>query len=493
MAAALLVSLGLWPAVSQAQSLQITPSMAVSETFTNNVGQAAVGQASDAYTRVDLGLGLRSRHGVVQGFFDYSLTGLAFARQSERNGHQQQLSARGDVEWYERRGFLEVSASIGQAALSAFSVQPGINGLANANSTEVRNLRVAPSWRGRFGPELEYSIKAEYGLSSTQDSRIGDGHTTGLSMHLGSDAATRLGWSLDASHSQAAYGAGRSTQSDRLLGGGSMLLPELDLRLSASAGMERSNLSSADGSSATWGLGAIWSPTPRTQLSAQFEDRPFGNTHTLSLQHRTPLTVWTLSDTTALSTSGNQLGSASSATLYDLFYAQFASVEPDPIKRADLVNSYLRSYGLDPGAGVRSGLLSSAASVLHNTSLSVAARGTRSTATLSLSRSVTRRADTLSTGVDELSASPRIVSKNIALNLAHQLTPRSNLNLALSWLDSQGSQAAQSLQQRSAQLQYSDQWSKDLNLSLALRRTLYKTALLPFSESAVVLSAGLRF
>lgn len=494
MAAALMAGLGLLPAVLQAQSLRVTPSVTVSETFTNNVGQAAVGQASDAISRVDLGLGLRSRLGVVQGFLDYSLTGLAYARQSERNGRQQHLSSRGEVEWYERRGYLELSSSIGQAALSAFGVQPGASGLANANTTEVRNLRIAPSWRGQFGPDLAYSIKAEYGLSSTQDSQVGDSHSTAVSAHLGSARATRLGWSLGASHSESSYSAGRSTSSDRLLGGGSLQLSEFDLQLSASAGMERSNLTSlSSGSSATWGLGAVWAPSPRTQLSAQFEDRPFGKTHSLSLQHRTPLTVWTLSDTTTLSTNGNQLGSASSASLYDLFYVQFASVEPDPIKRADLVNSYLRSFFPNYVASVPSGLLSAAASVLRNTSLSVAARGARSTATLTLSRSVTRRADTISTGVDELSASPSIVSKNIALNLAHRLTPLSNLNLSLAWQDSRGSQLAQSLKQRTALLQYSDQWAKNLNLSLALRRTLYETALLPFSESALVLGAGLRF
>lgn len=486
--------MGMLPAGVIAQSLQITPSVSVSETLTNNVGQAAVAPVSDAISRVDFGVGLRSRHGMVKGVLDYSLSGLAYARQSERNGFQQQLSSRADVEWYEGRGFLELSASIGQAAVSAFSVQPGANGPANANSTEVRNLRIAPSWRGRFGPELEYLIKAEYGLSSTQDSRVGDSHSSGLTLHLGSAKTARLGWSLDASHSESGYGAGRSTRSDRLLGGGRWLLPEFDLQLSGSAGLERSNLSSlSGGTSATWGLGAVWSPTPRSQLTAQFEDRPFGNTHTLSLQHRTALTVWTLTDSTALSTNGNQLGSATSASLYELFFSQFASVEPDPIKRADLVNSFLRSYGLSGNAGAQNGLLSAAATVQRSTSLSVAARGTRSTATLSLSRSVTRRADTVSTAVDEFTASPSIVSKNIALSLAHRLTPQSNLNLSLGWQDSQGSQAAQSLQLRTAQLQYSEQWSKDLSWSVLLRRTLYETGLVPFGESALVLSAGLRF
>lgn len=490
LAAACLLGTSAWAA----PSIRIEPTATVSETFTNNVGLAATGQANDAITRIDLGLGLRSRQGSVQGFLDYSLSGLVYARQSERNGHLQNLNARANVEWYERRGFLDIRASIGQAALSAFSVQPGAQGLLNGNSTEVRNLSLAPSWRGQFGPEVAYTVAGDYSVSSTKDSVSGDANSSSLSLGLSNARARRLGWGLTLTHQRSGYSGGRSTQGTRLVGAGQWDLSELDLQLSANAGIERSTLTSVSSDSqGTWGLGAVWSPSPRTKLSAQFEDRAFGNTHVLSLQHRTPLTVWTLSDSRTLSTNGNLLGTGGNGTLFDLFFTQFASLEPDEAKRTELVNNFLRNYGLDPRAGLSAGLLSSAATLQDLTSLSVAARGVRSTATLTLSRSNTRRADTVSTGVDDLSRAGRIVSNNVSLNLAHRLTPLSNVSLLLSLLDTQGTQLAQSLRQRSVQLQYSEQLARNGTWGVSLRRTLYETGLVPFAESAAVFTFGLRF
>ena len=102
---------------------------------------------------------------------------------------------------------------------------------------------------------------------------------------------------------------------------------------------------------ATYGAGAVWTPSPRTSLTANFDERSFGRTHNLSFEHRTALTTWRISDSRSVSTVNGENGAGSRGTAYNLLFAQFASIEPDPVKRTDLVNSALLRSGINPTAG----------------------------------------------------------------------------------------------------------------------------------------------
>ncbi len=484
---------GLVGTVQAAPSLRIEPILALSETLTDNVGLSPADKRADAITRIDAGIGLRSRSGLVQGFVDYTLSELVYARDSRRNGRQNRLNAQLEAEWFERRGFVTTSATVAQQAVSAFAPQPGSDGLGGANATEVRNLRVAPRWIGRLGDDVAYSVNGDYNVSRTKDALIGDAASSGLTVHIGNARATRLGWAVDAIHQRSTYTAGRSTESDRIVGSVSQMIPQLDLQWRANVGQERGNLGAATSqSTSTWGLGATWTPSPRTRVAGDVERRSFGNSHSLTVEYRTPLTVWMLSDSRALSTNGNQLGVGSLGSNFDLAYALYASVT-DPVRRLELTNDLLRAYNLDPNARTTPGFLSSAATIQDSLSLSAAARGVRSAATLTITRGSTRRADVSIAAADDLSKSDRIRTSSLGLNLSHRLTPLSTVNLTGTWLQTTGSLAVQSNKQRTLFAQYSSSLARNANWSLALRRSLYETRLVPYSESAVIATIGLRF
>ncbi len=492
MAAMAGLAAGVVGTVQAAPSLRIEPKLALSETLTDNVGLSPDKHA-DAVTRIDAGVGLRSSSGLVRGFLDYTLSELVYARDSRRNGHQNRLNAQLEAEWFERRGFVTVAAAVAQQAVSAFAPQPGTDSLGGNNATEVRNLRVAPRWIGRFGDDVAYSVNGDYNVSQSKDAVVGDAQTSGLTFHLGNARATRLGWSIDAIHQRSTYKASRSTESDRLVGGIDQSVPQLDLQWRANVGQERSNIDSATSQSTlTWLLGATWTPSPRTRVSGNVERRSFGNAHALSAEYRTPLTVWTLSESRSLSTNGNQLGVGSLGTAFDLVYALFAS-EPDPAKRLDLTNAFLRDNNIDPNARSTPGFLSSAATIQDALTLSAVARGVRSAATLTFTRGTSRRADTTVVAADDLALSDRIRTSSLGLNLSHRLTPLATVNLTGTWLQTSGSQSLQSNRQRAVFAQYGSSLARNANWSLALRRTLYETSRVPYSESAVVATIGLRF
>ena len=61
----------------------------------------------------------------------------------------------------------------------------------------------------------------------------------------------------------------------------------------------------------------------------------YGNTYAVNFEQRFARTVWRYSDSRAA--TNTSLGALGTQTNYELFYLQFASIEPDPVKRDLLV------------------------------------------------------------------------------------------------------------------------------------------------------------
>ena len=479
-----------------APGLSIQPSVQLSQTLTDNVNLSPTNKTSEAITQVTLGVGLGSQSGRLRGFLNFGLTGNFYARGSSPNSisNQNALSSNFDVEVVDGHGFVNVSATVAQGAVSSFGAQTGATGLANANTTEVRTLQVSPRWQGQLSDVAKYSIAGSYSLSDAKSTSAGGSNSSSLSAQVSNANSARLGWGLNASRQVSGFNGGRTTSSNRVGGSLSLRVDELDLQLGANAGRETSDLTTAQQTNTgTWGLTGAWAPSPRTRFDAQFEQRPFGKTHQLGFDYRTALTVWRLSDSRSLSTSGNQFLVGSRGTVFDLYFAQFASLEPDPVKRVDLVNLFLRNNGINPAATVSQGFLSAAATIQDQQLLSVGYRLPRGTATLTVTRSKSRRADTLSTATDDLASAAEVSQQSTSLSLSHRLTPEMAGSLALSTLKSEGSTAAQSNNQRAALLTVSGSLSRLAGWTLTLRRTLFETSLVPYAESALIGTVGMRF
>lgn len=476
------------------RTLAVQPSLSVTQTFTNNVRLASADPASDSVTRLTAGVGLLGQTGQVRGYLDYSLSGLVHARNGGLNAFQNALRAAFTADLVENRMRMDTSASISQSARSAFLAQPDAGGAPLDNTSEVRSLSVNPSFRGPLGAGLRYTAALGYTITDASKTSNGDSSGSTAAVHLEPSTQARLSWSVDASRQTSAYKAGRSTAGDRLFGTLNLRLDDQDLQLNTRAGVELSDLASARRQRyETWGLGAVWAPSPRTRLVADLEQRFFGKSHTLSLEHRTPLTVWRLSDSRSLSTGNGQSGSSGRGTAFDLFFTQFASVEPDPVKRIDLVNSFLRNNGIDPTAGADPSFLRSAATLQDRQELSVAMRGVRSSAVLVLTRSKTRRVDDAASVIDDLQNASEVRLQRYALDLSHRLTPTTSVTLALSTLHGSGTQAGQSNRQRQANVQYAARLSAESDAILGARRTLYATGPAANAQSALFATYGLRF
>ena len=471
--------------------LAVVPNLSVTQTASDNYLVTGLDPAYDQITRLTAGIGLRAQTGVLKGFLDYSLSQLAYLRHSDRNTLQNLLNADLSADLAEGRAKIDVAANISQQALSAFAAQPNSSGLPQANTTEVRTLRISPAFRGPVGPDLRYTAQLGYSLTDAKASTAGDSNTASALWHLEPTNKRRLGWAVDASHLRSDFKTGRVTTDDRLTGALNLSVPLLDLELSANAGAELTDLATVERQRySNWGVGAVWTPSAVTKLTAQFDHRFFGGSHALVFEHRTPQTILRLSDSRSLFTNGTPYGGGQS-TAYDLFYRQFASVEPDPVRRAALVNAFLASRGIE--AGTETNFLRSAATVQRRQEASVAWRGVRSAALLTFTQSLTERVDTVTNARDDLTQSAQIKLRGLSLDLSHQLTPLSSLSLLLTAQQGDGTQANQHSRQRQLGLTYNLRPRADSTVVLGLRRALYETALLPYDETALFATYGIRF
>lgn len=496
---ALTAALG-WTPLACAQSgtgFRLMPTVSVTETLSNNVDLSATNPRSDAITQVTLGASIGSRSGLLRGFLNYSGTGNFYARDAGRNSISNVLNASFDTELIDRRAFVGVSASIGQTAASAFGAQPGLSGLPSPNVTEFRTLSITPRFTGPLGPAVKYSAGLGYTISNASGTRAGDSSSSTASVHLGPSSPGVIGWDIAFTATQSDFATGRRSVGKHLTGTLNRKIDALDLLVKVSAGAEATNLASVEQvqypTYRTYGIGLTWAPSPRTKLVAQLDERFFGRAHAFRFEHRTALTTWTLSDNRSLNLSGNGISTGGRGATFDLYYTQFAAIEPDPVKRTDLVNSYLKANGLAATGGADTGFLRSGETVVRGQNVSVAYRGLRGAAVLAVSRSVSMLIQGGALPGGDFINTASIVSDNVSLNLSHRLTPTSSANLTLSHQQSQGDQPAQYGKQRELRLQYVAGLTDRSSVTAGTRRALYQTYQTPYNESAVFATYGYRF
>jgi uncharacterized protein (PEP-CTERM system associated) len=266
------------------------------------------------------------------------------------------------------------------------------------------------------------------------------------------------------------------------------------LRLGAHVGRERTDLAVLGGESlAIWGAQVEWLPTERTSLAATVEHRFFGTAHQLQFSHRTPRTVWAVSSSRDVSTTSQQ-GVGEFGSVYDLFFRQFASAEPDAIKRDLLVRTLLSVNGIDPNTVVISGFLASAATLRRSHSASLGLIGVRNTVTLRLSASRDQRADRLANVLDDLSSATEVRQHGLALDWAYRLSATSSVSAIASYQRSKGDTIATA---RSTLKSLTALWTATLGprstASAGARHATFDSPSLPYDENSVFASFRLSF
>jgi uncharacterized protein (PEP-CTERM system associated) len=482
------------PLDTTGRGFSVVPSATASVTLTDNSQLSSTNRQSDLVTQVTPGIRITSTGGRIRGFFDYSLNGLLYANSSASNELQNLLNSAVNVEAIENWAFIDASASITQQYISAYGTQSADSSLINANRSEVRTFKVSPYVKGRLAADVDYEARLTQNWTRNSTSEEADYNNSLATFRVASDRGLNVvNWSADTSFQVYDYTLGRRTEDDRVRGALHFTVNP-QLRLSLSGGIESSNVSSVDKEThSTPGAGIEWSPTERTRLSGQYEKRFFGSSHALSFEHRTPRTAWRYSDTQDVENGFGQPVAGQVGTAYDLLFSQFASVQPDPVLRANLVDQFLRANGIAPSTQVFAGSLAAAATRQRRQELSFALLGIRDTVTVAGFQTRGVRIDPISTAVDDFANNNLVRQRGASLGLAHRVTPVAALNLIASVDRTSGNVASQSTTLRTVRLYWTDQFGPRGDYSLGVRHSTFSSLTGPYTETGVIATIGMRF
>ncbi len=472
-------------------SMVFEPRISVQHTITSNARLDAA-SISDQVTEVSPGFQLISNMARIKGFVDYSLHDTYYARESRFNEIRHSLNVSAVVEAIEQWAFVDVDAVVASQPISAFGA-PVDGSPANANSSQTSSFRLSPYLRGRMGSVADY--EARYSVQDTRtktDSRS-DVTTQEWVLRLGSQESGRVvGWSVDASDQVADYSPGRRIKTTTLRARVNVAVTP-QVRLTGIGGAESTNqLSPTRESHSITGFGAAWQPSERTRMSFERESRYFGGSHNATIEHRTGRTVWRYTDVKAVS---NGLGaqSASLGSLFDLFDGFYTQIEPDPVRRTQLVLAEIERLGLPANVQVFQDFLRSSSTLQRAQQLSLALLGQRSTVTLAVSRSDSRALGGALQLGDDFDTNSRIRQRGWSLWLAHRLTPNSSVHANWGEQRSVGTLPGLETRVRSLVLGWNTLLARRTSAGIQIRRVLSDGPASPYSESAIVGTITHRF
>ncbi len=475
------------------RTFSFEPRLTILQTFTSNA-ELRAGGGSDQITEINPGFRLVANGSRLKAYADYTLRDVIYAQNSSKSSALSSLNAFGNLRAIDNWAFLDFRSTISQQAISAFGSQVPDNGPINTNLSQTFNTQLSPYIVGRLGGAVNYELRYNWATNRSESNAASNLTTREALLNLrGETGASRLSWSANLGSHRYDYDNGRATRDDifRVVVGYAV---SPQLTLSAIGGRETNNfISLTDETHNSSGWGVNWIPSDTTRLSLSRENRFFGESHSLTFDHRGRRTEWRYSDTRDVSANPNQSGAGSAGTLYDLIFAQMASLEPDPIKRADLVNAFLLAYGLSPDSKAPTGFLTSAVTLQRAQNLSFAILGIRDTITFIATQTQTRRLDTLSTANDDLARGAGIQQRGFSVNYAHRLTPMSSFSVSAMQTESSGSAAASDASTRRLFLNFTTKLGTQSTASLGARRVLSDGGLAPYTESALTGSLNLQF
>ncbi|MCU0964697.1 MAG: TIGR03016 family PEP-CTERM system-associated outer membrane protein [Burkholderiaceae bacterium] len=417
---------------SGGRGFYITPTLGATATLTNNTNLSATDKQSDLILSVSPGVQIGGQSGRVRGFLNYALTGSYSARRDDQSSLYSTLSANANVEAVSNWMFVDVNASVSQQLISPFGTQSIDPNLNNSNSTQVRTVSVAPYVQGQIAGQVNYVGRAFYTYTDSGSSQAADSAAWGAL--LGFDSTTRwsrLSWGLDFTYREVNFSNQRS-EFDQLnvLSLNYAVTPEL--RVSVRGNVETSNLTTLDSETTTgFGGGLRWTPSPRTNLVLEYDQRVFGNSHLYSLDYRTPRTVWAISNRQGLSTGQFNSGRGNPGSPFDLLFAQFAAVEPDPVARAQLVNAFLQANGINPNASLNTGYLPNQVVLEQRQEASAAWLGQRSTMVFSIYQTQSENVATAALEPTDPFANGNATKwRGGSVVWSHRLTPRDTLSVS---------------------------------------------------------------
>jgi uncharacterized protein (PEP-CTERM system associated) len=446
--------------------------------------------SQDTVTQLRPGIRVESRSGRVVGSLAYSLN-LAHHTKQDYQGENVQnfLSGSLQAEAIERWMYVDATANVTQQPASAYGRQTASDStVVNANRIEVGSVSVSPYVRGVVASSVNYELRLTGSATNGRRSKAADSSTTGGNFGLSSAVpGTLFGWALNASTQTVDFRTGRKTQSDRY-GARVTWMPDPDLTFNVSGGQEDTDIGSLIKTRYNnWGAGATWRPSPRTRAQFNTEDRYFGRSHQVTLEHRMASSSIQFSSSRDAGNGADPSGTGQRVTLYQAYDRLLANTFPDPVERDAVIRLLLQSQNADPNQLVSSGSINSAITVVQRNQLTFAYSGQRMTTSLQL---YTNRSQV----IDPTVAAPEADRQWGYLgSVSYRLTPTAQVNMTGSRMVTQSTDTRPGTDLKSLTLGWSDQIARRTSAGVTLRYSVFNSNTDPYRQAAIQASISQRF
>jgi len=494
---------------SLAAEWRFTPTINLSETYSDNVRSATRGnEESDFVTQISPGFTLTNDGPRLQVRASYALQALLYASSDTSPSLSNLLDAsvRGmlvrDLLYFDARG------SIGQQNISAFGTQSSNNINVNPNRAEVRTYSVSPYLVRRFNDvataQLRYTHES-FGTSSvdnTTSNLISNNNVDRVGMVINSGPAFRmLSWGAEASTERNNFSSLDSVRRSNVSGNtGYVLNPAL--RLTATLGYENETYDTPGDQpqGVYYNGGFVWTPNPRTNITATAGRRYFGDTFALAASHRSRRTILSVNYNEDVTTSQAQFIGISRVNTSDLLNQLYADRIPDPAARQRVIDAIILQAGLPSGLSVPVNAVTNRYFLQKTLQASAALSGRRSTMVGTLFN--TRREATssqqsqgplLGSQLSALEDNSRQFGATALWNL--QISARSSANADVSYTRSEAVAANQSSTTKTARMALSTAFQPKLRGNLEYRRSQQDSDFLggDVRENAVTASLLMQF
>ena len=380
-------TLALAPTEAWAQQWRIEPSIGLQETLTNNVDlQPSSVRRGDLVTEITPSVSVREKGARTNLAGTIAVPILLYARTgSENNQVYPQVNLLGDAELVDRFFYVEGSASVSQQFLTPFGPQPDSLTSVTDNRYTAQVYRFTPYIKGVMRDNIRYELRNDNiwsNLSDTPNQVDGfafdseNSYTNVVTGRIVRDP-TPFGWGADYDRSNVRFDdqGAQLMELGRLLG---LYKPDTTLELSVRGGYERNDFPFSQYQGAIYGVGLKWQPSPTTSAQGFWEHRFFGSSYDVSIDYRTPLSVWNVRASRYITSYPEQIASLrAGANVSTLLNDLLSSRIVDPIQREQAVEQIIRNRGLPETLTGPVSLYSQQITLLQGVSASVGLLGAR--------------------------------------------------------------------------------------------------------------------
>ncbi|RFC33389.1 MAG: uncharacterized protein, PEP-CTERM system associated [Candidatus Nitrotoga sp. SPKER] len=497
------------PAYSTAADWKIVPRLNLIETYTDNVTLTTRGnEKSDFITQINPGILLSGTGARLKVNVNYTMQNLFYANESNQSRTVHQLNARENAEIIKNFLFLDSSANINQQNISLLGPLVTTNENITNNRATIKTYSISPYIRHNFSnfasTQVRYTHNAVYtntgGLSASQSDNIL------LSLTSGSAFRT-LGWGLNYNKQKidglgTSIGGLRSSVENERYTGNLRYRVSSKFSLTGTSGYQKFSYPSITGKSAGafWTTGFIWTPTARTNITANAGKAFFGTTYTLMASHHTRRSTWSLNYNQNITTTRDQFLIPATTDTANFLNQLWTSNIPDPVMRQQTVDAFIRDNGLAASIFDPINFLTNQFFLQKRLQASVALSGARNTLVLSIFHML-REPQTLGNANDVF-----LGTNNFALNSSTKqiggnalwswkVTPRTNVNLGAIFIRSNILATGQEDETKTFRVGLTKQIQPKLNGSVNLRhvdRTSNQIGS-SYRENAIIASLLMRF